>query len=424
MKKLDYRNIFFLLICLIVFLRPFIVDEVYETAALVYNFLLFAIFLIFILIYPKSVFKNNILNFPILSLVLIYIFSILKYRNYNSGLICLLNLSAGISLFYLTSCLDVKEINSLLNVIIWAGIIVSLYGIYQYFWGFDSCLDYLSKLNPYILEHNKHYVEKTLISKRVFSTFITPNALAGYLIMVIPLLVVKVIKSIKYKDAFSIPAVFGSAFIILTTVLFFTKSLLSILSFIMVLCFLLFLTVNNMVSNRLLKKKLIFFSVITITVLFLLFVHVVFLRKYYAIDLYRLNWSIMQRFNYLFSTIEMIKEHPIFGFGVGNYAKTYLRFMKPGANFTVFVHNSYLQIWAEAGALGVLAFLSIVILFFKKSFIRIKKRDVNSNLDISVFCAGLAFLIHCVVDNDFFIAQVSYHWWVLVGIVIGLDKSS
>lgn len=180
----------------------------------------------------------------------------------------------------------------------------------------------------------------------------------------------------------------------------------------------LFLVIRYIVKSKLLKRRLIQLTVVTFVLLFILFGCVLFIRKHHAVDLHRLDWSIMQRRNYLISTVEMIKENPLVGVGLGNYGKAYLRFIQPGANVTVFAHNSYLQIWAETGIFGLLVFLSIIILFLKNGMLLIKRENIYAGLNIGLFTAGLAFLIHCVVDNNFFITQVAYHWWIILGILM------
>src|SRR4030042_5188824 len=69
-----------------------------------------------------------------------------------------------------------------IRTIVLGGFIISILAIYQYFFGFQHTLDYLTKEKitaPFALD----YIGR----RRAFFPFVTPNTLGGYLAMVIPL---------------------------------------------------------------------------------------------------------------------------------------------------------------------------------------------------------------------------------------------
>ena len=61
------------------------------------------------------------------------------------------------------------------------------------------------------------------------------------------------------------------------------------------------------------------------------------------------------RLNYWADSLKIIKVYPWTGTGLGNFNLTYARY----------AHNSYLQIWAEMGILGIIAFLWLIITVLK-----------------------------------------------------------
>ena len=118
-------------------------------------------------------------------------------------------------------------------------------------------------------------------------------------------------------------------------------------------------------------------------------------------------FSLHMRLNYWQKTLEIICAHPFKGTTIGNFSLSESRF----------AHNSYLQLWAEAGLFAFLSYLGIVFVFFKKGVAAIR-RHPDGYLG-GFFIAGVVFIIHNLVDFTFFIPQVSFLWWVSLGCVLG-----
>lgn len=66
--------------------------------------------------------------------------------------------------------------------------------------------------------------------------------------------------------------------------------------------------------------------------------------------------------------LEMIHDYPVLGVGTGNYLTEYHNYlsMRPKLSRYYYgpLHNSYLQIWAENGTVGLLVFLSFLVTIF------------------------------------------------------------
>jgi putative inorganic carbon (HCO3(-)) transporter len=66
--------------------------------------------------------------------------------------------------------------------------------------------------------------------------------------------------------------------------------------------------------------------------------------------------------------LEMVRDHPLLGVGTGNYLTEYHNYLaiRPGLSRIHYgwLHNSYLQIWAENGTIGLLVFLSFLLTIF------------------------------------------------------------
>lgn len=115
-------------------------------------------------------------------------------------------------------------------------------------------------------------------------------------------------------------------------------------------------------------------------------------------------------------TIEMAKSNPVFGTGIGSFEYAYPRYSQVA--FTAHAHNAYLQWTAETGAFGVLLlFLPIASLCaFSLHILRARRREsiqgepaepfgafAEPYILLAGFFASLgATLLHCLIDSDWF----------------------
>jgi len=146
------------------------------------------------------------------------------------------------------------------------------------------------------------------------------------------------------------------------------------------------------------RRILLFFGIGVIVAL------VIFLR-FSAPQMHILPaYSVGKRFGYLSQTWEMIRQHPLLGAGPGNF----------NISLSRYAHNSYLQIWAETGILGIISFLWLVGVTLKKFLAKI---SLGNNVGICLLTASCAFLIHNLIDFTFFLPEVSLIWWVILGLL-------
>ena len=72
--------------------------------------------------------------------------------------------------------------------------------------------------------------------------------------------------------------------------------------------------------------------------------------------------SLHYRFEYWWSTFQMIAENPLFGCGPGQFQDIYTRYKLPGASETVQdPHNWLLEVWATSGTLAMLALVASLV---------------------------------------------------------------
>jgi tetratricopeptide (TPR) repeat protein len=106
-------------------------------------------------------------------------------------------------------------------------------------------------------------------------------------------------------------------------------------------------------------------------------------------------------------TLEIIRENPVLGSGLGSYRWMYPHFQKYMIENAdpEFAHNDYLQYWAEFGAPGI-GLMSVVVLLIVARMIGLIRRNENEK---EVFLAGALLgalsgaLVHAFFDFNFHI---------------------
>ncbi|MCX5696773.1 MAG: O-antigen ligase family protein [Candidatus Omnitrophica bacterium] len=267
-----------------------------------------------------------------------------------------------------------KNKKQIVNIVVYSGIIIALLAIYQYFFGFRHVSEYLTRHNI-TSDFTLDYIQR----RRVFFPFVTPNILAGYLAMTIPLALLN-----RYKTFALLP---------LFLALFLTKSLGGLLSAFLALS-----------AYFYLKGKIEKRGIILLTSLLLIIGIVFGLRWITGKQHIHPIFSATMRLGYWQDTLKIIGSYPLTGVGLGN-------FNLPQARYA---HNSYLQLWAETGVLGITSFLWLIFVIFKGAILRLKNSsEIKQNAALLAACS--AFLAHNFIDFSFFLPEVSLIWWMLYG---------
>ena len=363
----------------LIFIRPFISSLAFPYANFTYSACLL-IFLVLWLIYKGVTIKKiQILKYPLilfsLAIIISTIFSIDKFNSLRE----IYKYVTGLFLFLIITSLTSKERIRIIRTIILAGLIISLLAVYQYFFGFQNVMDYIARKGI-----TDYFTLDYLARRRVYLPFATPNALAGYLILVLPLVLI-----IKDKKRW----------IILLSIFFallLTKSLGAFLSIFLVSIIYFYL------EGKLEKRKVIFLLGLLV-IMGLVFMARSTTQKQHTQPIF----STTMRLSYWKDTLEIIKESPFTGVGLGNFNLAQSRY----------AHNSYLQLWAEMGILGIISILWLVATVFKSALKNIPK-DTQKNQIISLIAANTVFLTHNFVDFTFFLPEVALIWWILIGLSI------
>ena len=383
----------------LIFIRPFISSLGFVYLNLIYSIILLG-FLTFWLIHTW-IFRKDIplgkikaLRNPLILLLLALLISIIFSTDNINSLRELYKYISGLLIFLVAISLSYEERIRVIKTIILGGFLISLLAIYQYFFGFHHVLDYLARdktLSSFALD----YIQR----KRVFFPFVTPNTLAGYLAMIIPLILVL---WDKQRKIFLNPLLF---FLIpVAFALFLTQSLGALISLFLALGLYFYLPrifgkLRGLQGN-LGKKRILLITGLMITI------GLVFFLRQMATKQHILPvTSLFMRLNYWIDTLRIIKTAPLQGLGLGNFNLVSSRY----------AHNSYLQIWAEMGIVGIASFLWLILIVFK-SALKNFKDSLDKQQIAGLITASTVFLIHNFVDFSFFLPEVALIWWIILGL--------
>jgi O-antigen ligase len=99
-------------------------------------------------------------------------------------------------------------------------------------------------------------------------------------------------------------------------------------------------------------------------------------------------------------TLDVIKQHPLIGSGLGSFGVIYTRYdSRNGLYRLEQAHNDYLQVLADAGIIGGLLGLAFLIILFKKGFARRGTDDkFRRGVATGALAGCFAVLVHSAFD--------------------------
>lgn len=105
------------------------------------------------------------------------------------------------------------------------------------------------------------------------------------------------------------------------------------------------------------------------------------------------------RMEYYSAAWDMIAQHPFLGTGLGTF-KSY------GINKSAFAHNSYLQLWAECGPLGMIALVGLALALWSM------KPNKDDTFQQALFTGLLAVFIDNLFSFTILASSLSFVWWI------------
>ena len=134
------------------------------------------------------------------------------------------------------------------------------------------------------------------------------------------------------------------------------------------------------------------------------------------------QFSGMGRIHIWKEAIAIIRDYPVFGCGLNTYTEIGPKYKVDWGGYP---HNCYLQMAAETGLVGLLAFLWLVFNFFKEA-LKALSRAVNQPFWYSVLlglAAGVAgFLFHSFLDTNLYSVQLTNLFWATIATAMAIQK--
>ncbi len=127
--------------------------------------------------------------------------------------------------------------------------------------------------------------------------------------------------------------------------------------------------------------------------------------------------SFQARLVYFADALKMIKERPLSGWGGGGWFSGYHSFQSYNYTSTT-VHNHYLQVWVEAGTLGLLAFL-VPCLFLCRGLLHLYRIRTTHAADAETWAIGtaaIAIVLHAAIDFDLSFSSIALFLWALLAL--------
>jgi len=281
-----------------------------------------------------------------------------------------------------------EKLIKIMNFIIYASFFATVYGIYQYFAGVPMQSGWVDP--------------NSNISIRVFSTFENPNLFAEYLLLVIPLSLIKVINE-KGKNRF----IFLFILLIQIIAMGLTFSRGGWLGLIILVAVFILLMKRDLII------KLIPFGLIS-----LFFIPDSIIMRIKTIgDLS--DSSNYYRFQIWQKAIEIIKDFFLTGVGLGfesfrAISNLYIKDFSP-----YHAHNTYLEIGIEIGIVGLIVFLMIIY----KAFSDVKNQnDKNIKIYVVGLMSGiLGLLVHGIAEHILYNPKIVFQFWITLALLISIN---
>lgn len=121
--------------------------------------------------------------------------------------------------------------------------------------------------------------------------------------------------------------------------------------------------------------------------------------------------------------INMIKTHPIFGVGLGNFKPLVRQYQDRATQVEIIAHNTYIEIGAELGLPALLVFLALLFSSYR-SLERVRRRAIRSGARLLALAAlGIeGGLVGFCVSAFFLSAEYEKFFWLMIFLSMCLPR--
>ncbi len=281
-------------------------------------------------------------------------------------------------------------------------LIVAWEGMDQATGGLQVMRDYLYA-HPEAAHGNPEIFHK-VTSSRIFSTFVTANALGDFVIVTVFILAAlgwHLSKKLR-SGIFAVPScllVIALLFCLWKTV---SKGSYAVL----------FMTISLGVLVSIRNRK----AAWGIIGALLLLAAALFAVGYGRAAVEKAKLTGGARLDYWRAAWKIGRDHPVLGTGPGTFGRMYVQYKRPEDEDTKLVHNNYLQMWCDSGLPGFIAFAlwlpgTLWLWVRRWRVVPIEQRVVPT----VVWCACVAFAIHSLMDFELYMVSNAWPVFVVMG---------
>jgi len=304
-----------------------------------------------------------------------------------------------------------RTMKRLMVVVMMAGVLESLYGIFEFFSGH---------------RHILHLEAETLVSS-VTGTFINRNYLAGYLLMVIPVSIGflfsrEVVQENRYgswRERLSSldgkTLLIGFSVIVMILGLIFTASRMGILSVLLSFTLISFLFRNPEKGRRFSKTTVLIFGLALLWAAWIGLDAVI--SRFFSV-----SEGFEGRWMFWVNTFQIFKDFPIFGSGLGSFIQVFPMYRSFHIlGLATHAENDFLQLLSEVGLIGIGLLLLVFVFLFFRAFLAIRSFH-SSNSEKYIAIGGLvgilALMFHSLVERNIQVPANAFLYTVLWAIVL------
>lgn len=137
------------------------------------------------------------------------------------------------------------------------------------------------------------------------------------------------------------------------------------------------------------------------------------------VDLSNPHNTLVGRFHLWSVTLQMLRDHPMFGAGLSGFSTTIGPYWNPtNIDRYTYPHNIVLNFWTETGILGVIAFAWILLTGFQYAWRGWRHSDSEWKvIHLGVLLALVAVVVHGLVDVPYWKNDLSVEFWALIGLI-------
>ena len=130
------------------------------------------------------------------------------------------------------------------------------------------------------------------------------------------------------------------------------------------------------------------------------------------------NNTLLSRAHLWGATLQMLRDHPIFGTGMFGFARS-IQPYRGGVyeENLIYPHNLFLNFWTETGLVGLAGFLWLLVQTFRTSWLGWVSGAVAWRpLQLGIVLAMVAVIVHGQVDVPYFKNDLALEFWTFLGI--------